>query len=168
MVRVSDVVEGVRESHLYGLQLAVIGLSTVLLFKVKFLEYVESHEGDDSLTVRRDFADLVASVIHLNGLHPFGLELRKILIAEKSAEFPAVGVDLLRNVAGIESVRAGGSDGLEGFGMVRERAPEKNFKSRIAEKFSFCNTLKIKTVKVLYFDEKRKNMQERNGQIHSH
>ena len=49
-----------------------------------------------------------------------------------------------------------------------ERAPEKNFKSMIAEKFSFCNTLKIKTVKVLYFDEKRKNMQERNGQIHSH
>ena len=65
-----------------------------------------------------DLADLIAVVIHHNGLHPLGLIGGQVLIPQVAAELLAVGVDLPGDLPGVEGGGIGLTDGLQGVGVV--------------------------------------------------
>ena len=65
-----------------------------------------------------DLADLVAVVVHSDGLHPLGLIGGQVLIPQVAAELLAVGVDLLGDLPGVEGGGIGLADGLQGVGVV--------------------------------------------------
>lgn len=100
-----------------GLPLLVVGVDGFLLGEGELLEDIQCHQCHDALTVRRDFADGIAPVIHRDGLHPLGLILRKVPGTEEAAVLLAVGNDLLSQSAPVEALGLGAGDLLQGVGM---------------------------------------------------
>ena len=118
--RIRDVAEGVGKGHFQRLDLPMGGESAVPLRKIELLQDVQGHQGGDALAVGRDLADLIAPVIHPDGLHPLRRIGRQILIAEVAAIFPALGIDLPGQGAPVEALPFRLADLPEGVGVIRQ------------------------------------------------
>ena len=57
----------------------MIGFATVFLGEVKALEDIQGHQGSDAMAVRRHFPHIVATIVDVNWLLPFGMVVRKVL-----------------------------------------------------------------------------------------
>ena len=97
--------ERIRERHLHGLNLPVIGLGTVFYCKCKFFQNIERHQSCNPLPVGRDLAHIVPSVIDADRIHPKRFVGRQILIAQVTAEFTAFRIYLSRKLSGIKGRR---------------------------------------------------------------
>ncbi len=115
---VGDVGETVGEGDFHRFPLEVEGFRRFARGEFELFQDIERHKSDDALAVRRDFADVVASIVHRNGLDPPRLILSKIFLAEKAAEFAAVRDDAVSEFPSVEGVGAALRDGPERTGMV--------------------------------------------------
>ena len=71
--RVGNIFLTVYKSQLHGFDLAVEGLYRITLCKVQTPGYIEGHEDDQSVAVRRYFPNIVATVGRMDRFYPLGL-----------------------------------------------------------------------------------------------
>ena len=72
--------------------------------QIESFENVQNLQRGDSLSVRRQFKNIISAIIHRNRIDPRARVLFKIVFAQKSAVLVHEHVDLVRDLAFIESV----------------------------------------------------------------
>ena len=113
--------QGIRKCHFDRLDLTVTGLGAVSVSEVKLLEDIERHERCDPLAIGRDLADFISSVIYTDRIDPDGLVNSKIFIAEVSAVFSALGIDLFGQFTRVKGFCVSLPDLLQRIRMIRQK-----------------------------------------------
>ena len=109
----------VGKGQLDGLQNLVVGLWAIPLLRHRQpFQDIEGHEHGDAVAVGRDLPHPVALIVRRDGLHPLGVVIPEVLLAEVTPGLPTKGHDLLHQRASVVALTVGGCQLLQSLGIL--------------------------------------------------
>ncbi len=101
------------------------GLLAVTLIEIETFQDLQGHQGHQTLPARRDFPDIHASVIDVDGVDPLGAIVPEVRSPQVTAAGPGMGVQALGQCTAIKAFAASVGQFLKRacLGRVAENLP---------------------------------------------
>ena len=117
--RIGDVVQAIAVGQLHRFQLAVPGLLAVTVVEVEAFKNFQRHQRHQPLPARRDFPDIHAAIIDVDGLDPLRAVMLKIRGAQIAARCPRMPIQAICQIAAIQTLATREGQFLEGSRLRR-------------------------------------------------
>ena len=122
MRRVGNVSQAIGKGQLDGLDLTMVRQQRVALLKIKTLKNVERNQRHETVPVGRNLPDVVATVVHADGLAPVHLVGGQVVQRQLATRGLHAGGDLIGQRATVKTGSAGLGNVLQRVSMAC-RAP---------------------------------------------
>ena len=134
-------VSGIRNIHFpisetcfHSFQLLMHRFRILLFSQSQMPQYVQRHQDNQAVSVRRNFTDFISPVIQTEGFHPFRFVILQIFWGKIATRFMRKPDYFPGNISGVKAVAVAFCQSVQRFSHLRKRYNVSRFQAFVIEK----------------------------------